>query len=413
MIRGPSKIRTKFKLEQVTLMKKGQIPEYPFGCCRQRDNRWGLNSIGIGLALLVLYSTGAAVARAAVGDVLATFPFQAGTFIADPNQHLMYATNPSAHAIEVINTQTLTVTSTIVLPGTPTGMAMAPSGTLYVSDSTNSSVDVINTQSLSLLKSISIARTPYDVAVGLNNRLYVLDDTPNYPVGSPPDTIKQIDAVSGSQAGPDFPYPDATYYGHLQMSPDQKTLYYAEAGLSPSTLKAFGVSTTTPTVLREVETGTNGEALALSHSGNLIAQADGGGGLVGPPYSITLFRSSDFSAVGSFNAGAYPNAITFSPDDKFVYASIAPGPSQVEIFSTTTFARLGQFSVPDDSSTMLTDSTGRQLFVSFLGLYNGFHETVVYDTGYQVPEPATFWLLAIGVFALWCHRRRLKPGTAT
>jgi YVTN family beta-propeller protein len=350
----------------------------------------GLNSVpkdrrlhGKGLPLLgallsvVLAATTETRALAAVGTVLQTFTFDSTDLVADPYQPYMYASVSATNSLAVINTQSLSVAKTITLPGAPQGMSLAADGkTLYIADSSNRSIDVIDTQTLTLTRSLSLATTPYDVAAGLGNRLYVLDDSSMYC------HIEQIDALTGGSAGPT--YGPGVYYGDLSTSPDRRTLYHGDHGLSQTTLFSFDVSSGTITTLGSVVTGANGENAVLSHGGATIAQPNG------YPYSVTLYRSSDFAALGSFNTGAHPNALAFSPDDQLAYVSHSPYPTAVDIFSTATFARLGQFNIGGSSSVMETDPTGRELFVA-----QG--NTVVYDTGVSVPEPCSLALLAVAV----------------
>src|SRR5205085_502285 len=106
----------------------------------------------------------------------------------------------------------------------------------------------------------------------------------------------------------------------LALSADGSRLYVANSGssfigvLDTQTLYKFNVGTSTPTQAWQMTTGSNGEDLALSHDGGLIAHPNGA------PYAITLYRTGDQLATGTLNTGAYPSEFAFSPDDKFGYA---------------------------------------------------------------------------------------------
>jgi DNA-binding beta-propeller fold protein YncE len=330
-----------------------------------------------------------------VGTLLKSFPFHATDLVSDSSQPYVYASISGSSSIAVINTQTLSVEKMIALPGTPENASLSADGsTLYVADSTNKSIDCIDTRSLSLTKSLSVSTTPYDVVSGLGNRLFVLDASTTYC------HIVQIDATTGASTGNAIN--SAHYYGTLAISPDRKTLYYGETGISPSRLISYDVSTTNAAVLKTVQPGSNGQLLVLSHDGDTIALP------CGAPYAVTLYRASDFTALGTFNTGAYPNAIAFSPDDQIAYVSHSMYPTAVDIYSTKTFELLGQFNVADRSWAMATDASGQELFVSCSGTYYKNSNLIVYQA---VPEPSSLAIFGIGaMFAilgcLWRRSRR-------
>jgi autotransporter-associated beta strand protein/YVTN family beta-propeller protein len=350
-----------------------------------------------GLLFATLCSSPAEVrALAPTGTLLKSFPIYSNELVVDPSQPYIYASVAASDAIEVLNTQTLSVQSTITLRGQPKGMALSPDGkSLYVADSTNNSIDVINTQTLSLSRSLSLATTPYSIAAGPSNRLYVLDASSVY------NHIDQIDAITGASTGPSYGF--ALYYGDLETSPDGRTLYYGQEGLSPSTLSSFDISTTTITPLNGVQTGSNGEKVVVSHNGATIAQPNGA------PYAVTLYSSSGFTALGSFSTGPYPDAFAFSADDRLAYVALSPYPTAVDIYSTTSFAQIGQFGVPDRASCMVTDPTGQELFVSCDGTYWHNSVTAVYSTGVSVPEPASIALALTCGLCLLGYRWRRRP----
>ncbi len=245
-------------------------------------------------------------AEASLGDLLATFPFQASDLLIDPTQPYLYATVADGNTLQVINTTTLSVAKSITLPGTPMGAAL-DGNTLYVADFGNKTIDLIDTQSLTLLRSIPVPTAPYDVAAALNHQLFVLQQDPNL-YGQ----LDQLDVETGISGGP-IPLSVLFYSGNLEMSPDKKTLYYAQHGLSASDMYAIDISSSTPTVRYAVSAGENGFQMVLSHDGSSIAQPNG------YPYYVSLFRTSNFTPVATFNTGPYPNAIAFSPDDSVAY----------------------------------------------------------------------------------------------
>lgn len=369
-----------------------QKKEWEEGMPVQRRKKCGFN-----LRRLVFTCIGAitvaelglnACAFGATGTVVATFPFESYQLLADPSQPYEYATVPSSDALEVINTSTMSIQKTINLAGSPYGMALSPDGkTLYVADNSNNSIDIVNTSTLGITGSLTSIAAPTDVAVGSNNRLFVLD------AGTIYQQIQQINSTTGASAGPSLPS-ELYYSGNLEISPDQNTLYYGQNGLSPTTLFSFDVSSVSnPTLINQTETGSNGRNVKLSHNGEWIAQPNGA------PYEVSLLNSTTFSSIGTFNTGPYPDDMAFSPDDKYAYIAVE-GANTVQVYDMSTFGQTASFQsisalVPAETTDLETDASGRYLFASFQSDPYIPQETIVYDTGYSVPEPSMIGLLVL------------------
>jgi YVTN family beta-propeller protein len=319
-------------------------------------------SVTVLLAIVTVVSLAGRMTALATsaGTVDAIYNFGANNFFVDPFQPYVYAS--SGASLNVINSSTLAVVQSIPLPATAYGMAMSPDGNkLYIAGGSSQSVFVLDTHTWTLLPSLSVADSPSDLAMGLSNRLFVLGGG-----------ISQIDATTGASTGPNVPV-YFTYGGALRITPDRKTLFYADFGLSPGSLYKVDVSSTNPTVVwaNGMDIGENGEQLALSHNGSMVAYVCGYGY---QGYQIPNFRTSDMSLLGVFPTGAYPNALAYSPDDKFAYALHWIYPTAVDIYDLSSYARVGQFPIAGRSSIVTTDQSGQHLFVAF-------GQVIVYDTG--------------------------------
>ncbi|MEI8196688.1 MAG: YncE family protein [Phycisphaerae bacterium] len=113
--------------------------------------------------------------HATTGQLLADFSFHSRDLLADPLQPYVYAMRADSNAISVIDTRTLSITSTIPLSGTGYGMALSPDGnSLYATEYSSNAVAVIDTHTLTVARTISLNYGPWAIAAGLNNRLYVL-----------------------------------------------------------------------------------------------------------------------------------------------------------------------------------------------------------------------------------------------
>lgn len=327
-------------------------------------------ALAAGFWCWLIASVLASNAYGAFGDVVKTYTFPASAFVESPTEPILYATIPSQNAVAIIDTNTLAYETVFVGSG-PLNLALSPDGlTAYVANSTSSFVAVFDTQSRMVTNSLLIPEQPRDVVLGNQNRLFVL--TANH--------IYQIDATTGASTGPSIPTAGATasiYGGSLEISPDGNTLYYGQHG--GGTMYKFDISGTTPAGLTQIQTGSNGRDLTLSHDGNSICHPNGA------PYQIAKYRSSDFATFGSFNTGPYPMAIGFSPDDLVAYAS-ADTQNAIKVFDATTFLQTGTMTSPDDPSILVVESSGRYLFAGYTDYYSNFQGTKVYDTG-RGPSP--------------------------
>ena len=302
---------------------------------------------------------------ATFGDVVARYSFPASAFAMSPTEPVMYATIPSQNSVAIINTKTLEVESNVFVGSGPLNLAFSPDGSqAYIANSTSNFVAVFDTASRTVVNSFSLAEEPQDVVFGTSNRLWVLGQS----------HIFQIDATTGASTGPSIA--NSIYSGSLEISPDRKTLYYADYGLSPSTMYKYDVSGSTPVLLLQTafgSAGSNGQDLALSHSGNYICYATGSGQ---NNYQIAKFRTSDFAVLGSFNTGPYPRAVTFNPDESVVYAYADS--AGIIAFDANMFLSLGPIGGPQVATKLAVDSSGRYLFAGY-NAYYGAMETVVYD----------------------------------
>jgi YVTN family beta-propeller protein len=302
-----------------------------------------------------------------LGALVADYGFAASSFAMSPTQALMYATIRSQNSIAIINTNTLAVEDTVFVGSGPLNLAFSPDGsTAFIANSTSNFVAVFDTASRTVVNSFYVSEQPRDVVVGTLNRLWVLGQN----------QIFQIDATTGASTGPSIT--NSIYGGSLEISTDKNTLYYADYGLSPSTMYKYDVSGSTPVLVSQTPFGTvgsNGEDLALSNDGGSICYAVGSGQ---NGYQIAKFRTSDFATLGSFNTGPYPQAVTFSPDASTVYASVHTQ-GGIMVFDAKTFLSLGTIAGPEVATKLALDSTGRFLFAGY-DAYYGVAETRVYDT---------------------------------
>jgi YVTN family beta-propeller protein len=329
-------------------------------------------------AMLCAFSTGwlASSSHAAVGDVVAQYPFGASAMVMSPTEPYIYATIPSQNSVAIINTNTLAVENTVFVGSGPAGLTFSPDGRYaYIANSSSSFVVVFDTQTRSVVNSFLMPQQPRDVVFASGNRLFVLSHS----------TIYQIDATTGASVGENISSGAVLVYsGALEISPDGNALYYGNYGVSPAKMYKFNVTTTTP-VLQwgspHGPHGDNGQDLTLSHDGSFISYAVGSGQNL---YQIAKFRTSDMGMLGSFNTGAYPQQIAFSPDDRIAYAVHTAG--EIDLFDALTFLPIGTIRASGEATELTVDRTGRYLFASYNAQYSNFTGTRVFDTGRVVPS---------------------------
>jgi YVTN family beta-propeller protein len=302
--------------------------------------------------------------------VLRTFDLQVSSFVLHPNQRLLYATLPTLNQVAIINTANLSLVDTVLVGSNPRGVAISPDGSrLFVATSGASSLAVLDTTTNQLLPGIPLPTLPSDVEVGLEGRVYVTPATQDTG-------IMQVDGSTGEYIG-DYSLGVSIYFGgFLEISPDGTSLYFANQGLSSGTLAEFSVSTSTPTLVYSTGSlGSNGEDLALSHAGDFISYAVGTGN---DGYDIFSLSTDDYAILGSFETGAYPSEITFSPDDRIAYTVHTR--DQIDRFSTTTFLPFAPFSADGEASELIVDQSGRYLFAAFEDQLRVFDTGVPPDT---------------------------------
>ena len=196
----------------------------------------------------------------------------------------------------------------------------------------------------------------------------------------------QIDASTGAFQGRLGGF-EVYAGGFVEISPDRKTLYFGNRGLSGSTAERFDVSTATPTLLQQAGfTGGNGLDLKLSPGGKLLVYPNGSGN-GSPPYTTYAIPTTDLRAInGMFNVGPYPGPAAFSGDDRVLYEGVQNG-SKVDIFDTATFALMGTISWGSSSTfgfyntqDVVVDNTGTRIFVA-TNTYPGVGDLRIFDTG--------------------------------
>lgn len=317
-----------------------------------------------------------------LGTKVAEFDRAVWEMVRDPSRPRIYATT-SLNTVLVINTQTLQIEWEVPIGSDPRGLDISPDGTrLYVANqgSTTAGIGVIDLTTLTKLPSLPTVSAVSDVAAGSNGRLYVLGAS-----------IQQIDSttgavqasVSGNQNGESV----NIYGGMLAITPDRKTLYYADNGLSPASLYRIDVQGSAPILLQKSphgSLGSNGLDLILNADGSALCYAVGSGNR---GYDISLIPANDINGrIGSFNTDAYPSNGAFSPDGSTFYAA-PDSQDTVKVFNTTTFVKEASFSIPDDVRRLLCDGRGRYLFAASNAWYSSSPQKLRVYAVKQVPTP--------------------------
>jgi YVTN family beta-propeller protein len=306
------------------------------------------------ISLFFIQST---LAFAQFGNLVTTFDVPGDKFEVDPTKNRMYVSSSNTGNILVIDTVNLSEIATIYVGDNPVGMALSQDGSaLYVAKSAVSVISVIDTASKTVIREIQTPMQPYDVKVSAAGRLFA---TPaKQGIG-----IMQLIAATGEVLN-DFSLGVFIYQkGLLELSPDGNTLYFANVGLSPGTLAAYDVSSIDPVLIYKNphgDLGSNGQDLALTHDGQFISYAVGGGNDL---YDIFKISTEGFTVAGSFETGAYPRELVYNPSGTTAFTVHTSG--QIEVFDAQNFLLTDTIATTGEARELEVDASGAYLFAAF------------------------------------------------
>jgi DNA-binding beta-propeller fold protein YncE len=243
----------------------------------------------------------------------------------------------------------------------PAGLALSPDGSLlFAASLTDSNIYVLDPATLVLLRKIPVPFPTYEIVAGLDSRLYaataVNGDIDLYAVG-----VMQVDYNAGvyqRSVGGFWPR------SYLQISPDRKTLYIGDQGVSPGQIDVYDVSGMTSVWIETYQDqGGSGEGLTLSNSGDALYFPCSCGNA---DYGYTSkFRASGITAMGNFDTRDGVGPLALSNDDRVAF--ITNSFSYVGAYDTQTFAWIGGLYVDtemDGIRKLAVDPSGRYLFVN-------------------------------------------------
>ncbi len=311
------------------------------------------------LAALHLLLAQAAIADA--GDIEASFPIVASSFVADATRNIVYVGATGSNSIAAIDMNTLELIDSVFIGSGPGGMAVSRDGsTLYVALQGASHLGVINLESFAVLDPIPLPEPCSDVAVGHDDTIFAAPTSTSFRViyRVDPNTHVSRDALSTSCS--------ACRRAMLETSPDGETLFIANQGLSPGTLAKYDISGPEAILVWQNphgSLGSNGQDLWVTPRGEHVYYAVGGGNRVAFGYDIAQIDAEGMGINGAIGTGPYPREVTTSPDAATIYAVHTRG--HIDVWDGQTFVKITEYPASGEAQELFVDKTGDHLLVAF------------------------------------------------
>ncbi len=144
-----------------------------------------------------------------------------------PKKNLLFAANSAANNVVVFDSESGAIVTRIPVEKTPCDLAITPDGkTLYCSNWASDTVSVIDTESLAATSVIGVGDNPSNMVLAKDGRLFVCCANDNSVVVIDTKQRRTTETIVTSlyERAPEGSTPDA-----VALSPDQKTLYVANA----------------------------------------------------------------------------------------------------------------------------------------------------------------------------------------
>ncbi len=311
------------------------------------------------LAILLLL-LGAEYAVSAPGDIVKEFSLVGHSFVADRTRNIVYMSVTGNNSVAILDMNTLELSGSIFVGSSPRGMAVSRDGkTLYVAIAGASSLAVVDLTTRTLQSPIPLPSSAQDVEIDYTGRIYAAPASSNFS------SVMVYNPATGAVTAP-FGAASECYSAMLEMSPDGRTLFVANQGLSPGTLAKYDVSEAAPTLVwrnGHGDLGSNGQDLWLTQNGKHIYYAVGGGNEIVSGYDIAQIDANGMGILGTLIIGAYPREIVTSPDGKTAYAVHTGG--HIDVWNAETFLKTKEYAGTDEASELFVDKTGNYLLAAF------------------------------------------------
>lgn len=226
----------------------------------------------------------------------------------DAHGHLFFSQGGGKDGVLVTTMDGARVTMITGLPGA--GLDLSADGTrLYVGLPTANAISVVDTQTLTEVERHSTGANtcPSDVAVA-GSRVW-------YGYGCAGWTNEDGFGALDLSASPPVvrTWPDSDYYSAPILSVASGRLAVGEPGASPGIVSTYDISSGEPrTLVLGRDVGDHLNEIHLTPDGERVITASG------VPYEHPVWRTDDMSAAGVYSSGSYPTSATTSADGSLV-----------------------------------------------------------------------------------------------
>jgi YVTN family beta-propeller protein len=305
-----------------------------------------------------------------------------------PDGSRAYIANTGAGNVTVINTSTNAIITTISGFNSPYSLAVSPDGTkLYVANQTGGDVTVVNTASNTISGSITGMNGPNAIA-------FTPDGTKAYVTNNFNGTVAVVNTTTNTiiTTIPGFSAPVG-----ISMSPDGTKAYVANQNAGNVAV----INTTTNTISTNIGVTGNPFGVCVSPDGNLVYSANINSN------QISKINATTNTLITSINVGTYPQGVQVSADNSKVYVA-CDASNSLYVINTSTDAvittigtgsgpkALGNFLTPGNctgSPVTFTITVNPSLSISSISPTNGTVGTLVTITGTNLNNPTA---LSIG-----------------
>ncbi len=222
--------------------------------------------------------------------------------VSTANAQTAFITNQNSNTVSVINLATNTVSATITVGGSPTGVSVRPDGSkVYVTNQSTSTVSIINAATNSVSATIPVGSYPIGISVSP-------DGTKVYVANYGANTVSVINTATNTVSAT---ISVGSYPIGISVSPDGSKVYVANRGANTVSV----INTATNTVTATITVGTNPYGVSVSPDGTMVYIANYNSN------TVSVINSATNTVLATITVGTHPIGISVSPDGTNIYVT--------------------------------------------------------------------------------------------